>query len=329
MLLVVVDGPNLVNDVGRVFGVGDRSYQPNPAEIARNRQYLHEWFDIDRLVQATLVCDPVGFAGLGAQQGRIGTSDLGIVCVRSRKAIGGETQKEREAPDVGWRVKGEEVDAFWARQGSNPVTSAMLVDVPGEKEVGVDMAMAVHLFETAESWNSAVLFTNDDDFVPAIWALRRRGKRVHSASRTTDRRRPIVQAAQHFFPWSEAFLRADRALFDLLQPGGPLDDWYSNDTVKARAPRVSLVNDTMNIESRHGLDGNHSNLLNERLRSAAPWLHAQDITTNTTSMSVLALAQPRTSGAIETTLATNWVFAGAIRHAERLFADAQWFKASR
>jgi hypothetical protein len=89
------------------------------------------------------------------------------------------------------------------------------------------MSMAVYLFETLEQWETAVLFTNDTDFVPAVWSLRRKGKRVHCASRDNAGASPLAAACQHFLPLALGFLLCDRALFALLQPGAAIDQFLA------------------------------------------------------------------------------------------------------
>ncbi len=48
--LAVVDGTNLINDVGRALTIDPRIAKPRDVRQA----YYEKWFDVDRLVQATL-----------------------------------------------------------------------------------------------------------------------------------------------------------------------------------------------------------------------------------------------------------------------------------
>jgi hypothetical protein len=123
-------------------------------------------------------------------------------------------------------AKGPDVTAYWARQAQNPDTSAMHVVIPGSTdhaEKGIDTSIVLYLFETMSSWDAAVLFTDDADFVPLVWALRRRGKEVYCALMGQQPRSPLAVAAQDFFPLNTRFLELDLALFALLQKDGPLD----------------------------------------------------------------------------------------------------------
>lgn len=104
---------------------------------------FRDWVDFDRQIAATLANQTVveSFA----------SKDLGTVLLHSRKSPGGDKAPYRVTDPL----------PFWARQGSAPSTSTMLIEVPGArsgKDVGLDFALVVHLFETAPSWGAAVLF---------------------------------------------------------------------------------------------------------------------------------------------------------------------------
>lgn len=224
--LVVVDGPNVYNDVVRFFASNRDSADAwaVPDEVVA--RYYREWFDIDRLVAATL----------GDVHEMDPWDDLGIIIFHSRKALGSDTGPGR-------LKGGEETPSFWARQGANPMTSCMLVDIPGAPqgpEKGIDTSIVVHLLETSERWQSAVLFSNDADYVPAVWALRNRGKKILCAGHVDDLSKPLVQACQHFLAWDVPFLRGDLALFHALQPGGPLDQLLGDEKIARKKPTVRL-----------------------------------------------------------------------------------------
>jgi hypothetical protein len=207
-VLVIVDGPNVYNDVARYFGKIGAGTLPKEVEAL----YYQEWFDMDRLISATLPEDLV----------RAPLHGLGTVIVHSSKGIGNKEDSASIQSDQ------KKVTAFWARQGSAPNTSTNLVVLPAGsngKETGVDTSIVVYMFETQDQWETAVLFSNDTDFVPAVWSLRRRGKRVHCSSHVDERHTPLVLACQDFFPWNVDFLRADRALFNVLRQDGILDNF--------------------------------------------------------------------------------------------------------
>jgi hypothetical protein len=207
--LVAVDGHNLLNDVGRHVGAADESWWTGLDPDIR-KMYYRDWFDIDRLVEATISRD--------MQPWR----DLGIVVFHSNKAMGDRGKEHRfESPAQ---------ENFWARQGGNPNTATHLVEIqgaPAGKDAGMDTTIVVYMFETMDRWDAAVLFTNDADFVPAVWALRRKGKRVFCAAPVGDRDSPLVRACQHFYHWNLGFLSTDRLFFTCAQKGGALDQVLS------------------------------------------------------------------------------------------------------
>lgn len=227
--LIVVDGPNVFNDAARELAGLDATF---PGVV---QQYFTEWFDIDRLVNATILPQTLS-----------PFDDLGIVSFHSRKSLGSETTGPRIAGDVN-------ISKFWTRQGGNPNSSTLLVDVPGArqgKETGIDTSTVVYLFETEARWDRAVLFTNDADFVPAVWSLRRRGKRVYCAARRGDSSSPLAAACQHFLPWDIDFLRADLQLFELLVPGGRLDRFVSDLGVESRDLRLHYSRGALVLTSK-------------------------------------------------------------------------------
>jgi NYN domain-containing protein len=216
--LIVVDGPNLYNDVGRHL-----NSVPSSAPTDVQKRYFLSWFDVDRLIWSTLANRLDFDPGYG----------LGAVIFHSRKALG-------EPP---YNLNGEETAEFWVRQGSNPNMSAMLVDLAGApkgQEKGIDTSIVVYLYETHASWDAAVLFTNDADFAPVVWSLRRKGKSVYGSSPAADTARPLVQACQDFIKWDILFLGEDRAFFEFLQPGGRLDEFINLPQVAEREPFVRI-----------------------------------------------------------------------------------------
>jgi hypothetical protein len=163
------------------------------------------------------------------------------------------------------------VIGFWARQGSNPNTSTVLVDIegaPNNKDAGVDTAIVVYLFETLPRWDASVLFTNDTDFVPAVHSLRRQGKRVFCASHTDDKVTPLVQACQHFYAWDTEFLDRDWTLWDFLQAGGDFDQFLEQPAVHRHDPAILVDRRQITIRSRiSAFEGGERNALNEKLKN--------------------------------------------------------------
>ena len=111
-LLVVVDGTNLVNRAGAF--VKNEARPTAPKELPAS--YFQTWFDIDRLVMSTL-------AGTRLDPWR----DLGTVIFHSANALGREPYRFTSSGTG----KLDDVQTFWARQGSNPNTSTMMVQIAG------------------------------------------------------------------------------------------------------------------------------------------------------------------------------------------------------
>jgi hypothetical protein len=212
MDIIVVDGPNLYNVVGaRLDGA---------APAGRLKAYLAAWFDLDRLILATVGAshDPA----------------LGIVTFHSKRALGRGT----------YHLDPKETDLFWGRQGSNPNSSCELVDIPSEQqetyafeckkcghpqqqrsgsEKGVDTSITTYLLETAGRWQSVCIVSKDVDFVPPVRALRRHGKQVYCAVEESAPVSALVRSCQSSFPINVAFLACDFALHEFLAPEGALD----------------------------------------------------------------------------------------------------------
>jgi len=235
--LVLIDGPNLFNDVDRVL-----EKSTDPADTLR-RAYFTNWFDVDRVVEATISQHVPDYRLLG----------LGVVIFHSDKALG------RSAA----RLLQPATDTFWGRQSSAPGVSTILVSVPGqqpdktttcphcEKEVpveprgekGVDTSMVTYLYEALEQWTQAILFTNDADFVPPITALRRRGKRVFVASLPTPKVSALRRVSQSFFPIDAGLIERDFAAFRMLQPGGAFDRAFEAAAARYPGEVVQFSND--------------------------------------------------------------------------------------
>lgn len=210
--VVVVDGPNLYNSLGKVL-------RRSPHANLLSEYFLH-WFELHRFVAATLGCsDP---------------ASLGITAFHSDKPLG-------SGP---YRLPNNDADSFWARQGSLPNCSTWLVAIPGEQrethagececgkevktqstsEKGIDTTITTHLLETAERWGSACLFSTDVDFVPVVQSLRRRGKAIYSAALDENRTSALSRVSQSFLPLAVDYIKKDVACFSTLRPGGLLDE---------------------------------------------------------------------------------------------------------
>jgi uncharacterized LabA/DUF88 family protein len=253
--LVLIDGPNIFNDVDRWFAGSSA-----PHDSIR-REYFRDWFDLDRLVYAAI------------EQGGVEdfrNTGLGAVIFHSAKAVGRSSV----------RLSGEDADRFWGRQASVPGMSTVLVTVPGEQpersqgtcskcgdavvvtstvEKGVDTSMVTYLYEAVDQWEQAVLVTNDADFVPPVQALRRRGKSVFVVAVDAEGAGALKRACQTFFPVPPS-----------LRPGGALD--RALDLVEKRNGKPSLENIHISADGRTPFvelpvaDGNVENIFSGEIR---------------------------------------------------------------
>lgn len=196
MDLVVVDGPNLFNRVGELLA--EEAAGSDAPFLSR---YLSDFFDVDRLVAASIGCPPA--------------MRLGLVIFHSAKALGRGT----------WRLS--DSDAFWTRQGLAPECSSLLVSIPGaptgEGEKGVDTAITSYLYETEQQWDSCCIVSDDADYVPPVLALRRRGRRVFALVSGKRDDPALARAAQSAYGLNVDFLRADFRMARLIMKDGDLD----------------------------------------------------------------------------------------------------------
>lgn len=102
--LTLIDGPNLYNDLCR--SLAKTALADAPPEL--QKRYVRDWFDIDRLVRATMAGSRSSFTLAGP--------GLGTVIFHSRKAVG--------KTGTPFGLNGEETPEFWIRQGAPPVDDA-------------------------------------------------------------------------------------------------------------------------------------------------------------------------------------------------------------
>jgi hypothetical protein len=298
--LVVVDGHNVYNDAGRLLTQTFPSRAPEPVQ----RAYFREWFDIDRLINATLDDN----VGLDPHR------DLGGVVFHSKGAVGKDT----------YRLDDSGTTALWERTGSAANMSTLLVEVPGlpkGKDRSVDISIVVYLFETVDKWEAAVLFTQDGDFAPAVWSLRRRGKRFYCSLPSKSQGLPLVQACQSFIPWAPLFLRTDRALFECLSPDGVLDRFIQHPFFDGRSAPVRYAMHAAGLRIEPGFGGGGENVLNQLLRDAG----ITELRGKEGQMHLLL--QPSNPDRPDGTGngSGRFVFEGLFRHAES-FERARWFE---
>lgn len=147
------------------------------------------------------------------------------------------------------RVDGQHLTNYIKRLSRQPSVTPCDVNIPGDQrevmhipcescgkqtqaqwisEKGIDTSLIVHLFDTADSWDEAFLLSGDADFVPAVRALRRKGKLISGAgfSNTSE---ALIREFYAFEDLSQDLLREDFVLYLLFREGGLIEKWLEDD----------------------------------------------------------------------------------------------------
>lgn len=155
------------------------------------------------------------------------------------------------------RVEGDHLQRFIARCNSQMGVTAYDVNIPGEQreaakyhceecghegvaqwesEKGIDSSLAVRMFDTADSWETAYLLSGDADFVPAVASLRRRGKIVVGAG-FAEPSSALVRECYYFHDLAAEFFRDDIIAFRVFGPEGLASVWLSNSVDRDKASK--------------------------------------------------------------------------------------------
>lgn len=183
------------------------------------RDYLLTWLDFDLLAKnLTGYYSDVWVFYSG---GRLGPSDARIdgsflnEYIRRINALRGVTARDVNIP-------GEQREAFAVRcENCGEETVAQW-----KSEKGVDASLTVHLFDTMDSWNRAILLSGDADFVPVVASLRRRGKVVVGCGFAAASS-ALVRECYEYIDLPERFIRRDMAAFTLFRPDGAVEKWLT------------------------------------------------------------------------------------------------------
>jgi hypothetical protein len=176
------------------------------------------------------------------------------------------------------RIEGQHLDEYIKRISRLTSVTPYDVNIPGdqreaftvkcecgktvaaqwESEKGVDASLIVHLFDTADSWDEAVLLSGDADFAPAVRALRRRGKIVSGAGFATASE-CLVREFYGFQDLSAEILRSDFAAYLLFGRGQLIARWLSDEIVSQEAADCAT---SINLKCEwQSEDGNESSAL--------------------------------------------------------------------
>lgn len=99
-------------------------------------------------------------------------------------------------------------------------------------EKGVDASLIVRLFDTMDSWKVAYLLSGDADFVPAVEALRRRGKNVTGAGFPKATAPALIRECYNYLDLYELFIKEDFIAYQMFRDEGIIWQWL-NSEIKA------------------------------------------------------------------------------------------------
>jgi hypothetical protein len=222
---VFVDLPNFYSRLLR-SGLGE------PRDI---REYFLRWLDLDLLskwLMGELCPTWIFYSGrrLGPGSERIEGQYLSDYIKRISR-LRGVTPYDVNIP-------GEQREPF-----TTTCECGKKVTAQWESEKGVDASLITHLFDTADTWDEAVLLSGDADFTPAVHALRRRGKLISGAG-FSSASEGLVREFYTFHDLSSEILAADFASYLLFGRGQLVMRWLGDDMVpqdaEERAESVKL-----------------------------------------------------------------------------------------
>ena len=149
------------------------------------------------------------------------------------------------------RIVGKELYDYIHRINSLKGVTARDVNIPGEQrepikfkcencgnegisevlsEKGIDSSLAVHLFDTIDSWDTAYLLAGDADYVPVVASLRRRGKIVIGVG-FSDASEALVRECYQYVNLEEFFLNQDILVYKLFKKNGIGQKWLCNEII--------------------------------------------------------------------------------------------------
>jgi uncharacterized LabA/DUF88 family protein len=196
------------------------------------------------------------------------------------------------------RIEGKELQNYIKRINMLEGVTAYDVNIPGEQreyftincpnckresqgesasEKGIDASLAVHMFDTMDSWNVAFLLSGDADFVPAVKSLRRRGKMVIGGGFPSIASSAILRECYSYIDLFDKFIRFDMAMYLLFKTDGIIYNWLAEEKVhlpennKYRYVSFSfylsssyLINFTWSGVNKSSFLENQLNILNEK-----------------------------------------------------------------
>lgn len=209
MSMVLFDLPNFYNGLIAESSIG-------PTLI---KAYFLDWLDLGLLASAinpdrnSSIGTWVYYSDrmMGRNAARISREELVKFAQRQNLLLG------TSAVDVGIRGKqGESFRFICERCGETNATQS-------ESEKGIDSSLITHLFDTIDHWKTATIVSQDADYVPAVKALRRRGKLVFCAGFRNRASKDLIRECFEYKDIQHDFIATDLALFLLFKNDGLLN----------------------------------------------------------------------------------------------------------
>jgi len=211
------------------------------------RDYFLLWFDFDRLAERlTKEFSPVWvfYSGrhFGPRSNRVEDTYLDTFISRCNKLTG------VTAHDVDIPGEQREVAKYLCEQCGREGVAQW------ESEKGIDASLAVHMFDTADSWDSAILLSGDADYVPAVRSLRRRGKIVMGAG-FSNPSTALVRECYEYVDLASDFMTDDVVAFRAFNDHGIATSWLESDIRPTDDPKTGTGNIDLTVVVQY--EANH------------------------------------------------------------------------
>jgi len=123
---------------------------------------------------------------------------IGMDFFYSGKVFGAKNQK----------LTTEDTKALIERFGREQGVNVKKVDIRGEQEKGIDVAVAACLMESADICETLVLISSDTDYVPALEAMKRKGRYVITAGFSANHPVELINISYIFYDLDEIYFNS-------------------------------------------------------------------------------------------------------------------------
>jgi uncharacterized LabA/DUF88 family protein len=146
-----------------------------------------------------------------------------------------------------YRINGGDLNGFIERINKQKGVTARDVNIPGEQreyyttkcekcgeenkgewisEKGIDASLTVHLFDTSDSWETAILISGDADFVPVVESMRKKGKVIIGAG-FINASRELIKECYEYVDLAEKFICEDFGVYKIFCQNGFAESWLT------------------------------------------------------------------------------------------------------